>query len=296
MSINQSSQKKEETEIGRMLSVHLSIPFDQFNFNREEPDCEVVINKKNIGIELTSIHPYQFLSRWKDQEEREEYYKEKGKNEDIKKGGTAKNVIENYIRESFTEVLLEKQLYDVVIGITLDYDLYFTKVRLKSLKPDLSNEIHEAINLVLSDEIYTSCTTSVRPPKIFIYNGSLFGEISITYYKNANWNKDSPLIRNGQYIPYIYFTLGGFRPQVPPECICEAIEEKCKKYSHYKSNHTPAFDECWLCVYLQKDEDIFTIAGSKFISTKTIGFERIILVQESNLFPRVLDLKNDSAI
>ena len=100
-------KKKEETNIAYMLSEYLSIPFEQFNVEREEPDCEFCFNGKNIGVEFVSIRPYKNIS------------------------GTAKSVIEKEIRKLIYDLLVENDLYDVAFRIILNYDMYFCPQNIK---------------------------------------------------------------------------------------------------------------------------------------------------------------------
>ena len=51
------------------------------------------------------------------------------------------------------------------------------------------------------------------------------------------------------------------------------------------------FDECWLCIYIQEEEHLFSIAGLELPRDFQTNYSRVFIVQESNLFPRVYELK-----
>lgn len=265
------TQKKEETNIAYMLSEYLSIPFEQFNVEREEPDCEFCFNGKNIGVEFVSIRPYKNIS------------------------GTAKSVIEKEIRKLIYDLLVENDLYDVAFRIILNYDMYFCPQNIKKIRPKLIYEINEAINIVLKDPVYLAKTNDLTYSgiKSIEYNGELFNTIDIIYYKNANWKNDKKMIdpNTGRYSPIIYFTLGGMRIPVPINYVTEAIEMKEEKYNKYINNRSPVFDECWLCIYIQEEEHLFSIAGLELPRDFQTNYSRVFIVQESNLFPRVYELK-----
>lgn len=254
-------QKDEESKIAWMLSKYLCIPFNKFNIEREEPDCEFILDNKIIGVEFTSIHPYKDIS------------------------GTAKTVIENKIRTLFSKALVNNNLHDITIRVILNPNIYFCKC-IKNIEPQLSIEINEAINLVLTNPIYMSNTNKYGIESI-TYNGNLFKAIDITYYKNANWGNSNTIQKKDQ----LYYTLGGIRVNIPIQSIIHAINEKEKNYNKYMKNREPAFDECWLCIYITKDEDLFTAVGIDLPPNFESKYSRIYIIQESLRFPLVYELK-----
>lgn len=81
------------------------------------------------------------------------------------------------------------------------------------------------------------------------------------------------------------------RIPVPINYVTEAIEMKEEKYNKYINNRSPVFDECWLCIYIQEEEHLFSIAGLELPRDFQTNYSRVFIVQESNLFPRVYELK-----
>lgn len=81
------------------------------------------------------------------------------------------------------------------------------------------------------------------------------------------------------------------RIPVPINYVTEAIEMKEEKYNKYINNRSPVFDECWLCIYIQEEEHLFSIAGLELPRDFQTNYSRVFIVLESNLFPRVYELK-----
>lgn len=109
---NKLLQEQEESMARHYLSCYLKIPYDNFN-KSESPDFTTNINGNEIGIEVTTVHPSEIVT------------KADALNNHYSRNGQNKNIIEKAIKNICYRCMTKYSIYDISIRIRLNTDLYF---------------------------------------------------------------------------------------------------------------------------------------------------------------------------
>lgn len=126
--LNKLLQEQEESMARHYLSCYLKIPYDNFK-KSESPDFTTIINGSNIGIEVTTVHPSEMIT------------KADALNNNYSRKGQNKNIIEKVIKNICYNSMIKYSIYDISIRIRLDTDLYFKSYNINEKKKEIEPEI-----------------------------------------------------------------------------------------------------------------------------------------------------------
>ena len=130
---NKLLQEQEESMARHYLSCYLKIPYDNFN-KSESPDFTTNINGNEIGIEVTTVHPSEIVT------------KADALNNNYSRNGQNKNIIEKAIKNICYRCMTKYSIYDISIRIRLNTDLYFKSYNINEKRNRTWNRHHISKN------------------------------------------------------------------------------------------------------------------------------------------------------
>ena len=266
--LNKILQEQEESMARHYLSCYLKIPYDNFN-KSESPDFTTKINDKEIGIEVTTVHPSEIVT------------KDDALSNNNNRKGQNKNIIEKAIKNICYSRMIKYDIYDISIGIILNTDLYFKSYKINEKKNDIETEIDTIFQQLKNDISSIDDGLTIRT---FTYTDTYLERVDIEYFHNAGWKE---LFEKDKSSININFTFQGFLDPMPFSFIQPLIAKKEEKLQTYKEKN-PNIDEMWLCIFLPDEEFGFTIKGLKCPMGYKSNYKRIILVQNTPPFIRDL--------
>lgn len=101
--LNKRLQEEEESIARHYLSCYLKIPYDNFK-KSESPDFTTNINGNEIGIEVTTVHPSEIVT------------KADALNNNYNRKGQNKNIIEKAIKNICYSYMTKYNIYDISIS------------------------------------------------------------------------------------------------------------------------------------------------------------------------------------
>lgn len=266
--LNKRLQEQEESIARHYLSCYLEIPYDNFK-KSESPDFTTNINGNEIGIEVTTVHPSEIVT------------KADALNNNYNRKGQNKNIIEKAIKNICYSYMTKYNIYDISIRIRLNTDLYFKSYNINKKKKEIEPEIDTIFQKIKND---TSSIVEQFAFRTFTYSNKYLESVYIQYYHNAGWKE---LFEKDRSRINIYFTFQGFLAPMPFDFIKPLLTQKEEKLQTYKEKN-PNIDEMWLCIFLHDEEFGFTIKGLECPMGYKSNYKRIILVQGTPPFVRDL--------
>ena len=266
--LNKLLQEQEESMARHYLSCYLKIPYDNFK-KSESPDFTTIINGSNIGIEVTTVHPSEMIT------------KADALNNNYSRKGQNKNIIEKVIKNICYNSMIKYSIYDISIRIRLDTDLYFKSYNINEKKKEIEPEIDTIFQQLKND---ISSIVDRLLIRTFTYSGKYLESVYVENFHNAGWKE---LFEKDKNSINIYFTFQGFLDPMPFDFIQPLIAKKEEKLLTYKEKN-PNIDELWLCIFLPDEEFGFTIKGLECPMGYKSNYKRIILVQNTPPFVRDL--------
>lgn len=252
---HEERQHWEEFRAASVLSPFLQIPISQFTF-QDHPDLKVNVNGKNIGIEITTIHPPLKLCT-------------------IQNTYTKSNnicVLEQIVKEITFECMKSYDIFDLTFAYQFNHNIVISNI--KENKEEIRKEITSMFEMIYKD------IKKIEGDKFsysFNYKGRLyFINTKIEYFPNAGWKK---LYLVNEHLINISFPYEGFLLPLNFESVKELVEKKQKKLQWYKEINKD-IDDYWLCLFLPFEEKGLTINGLKMPQENHYDYTKIIIAQE----------------